>query len=736
MKKKIEKKIVGLTACILAIALVCSVAEAQDITTGLVGYWKLDETSGTTAYNDVAGGSNGAFVGDPDLPTWVDGPVDGAIDFDCTDGDDARYVTCDDYSALDITGDRSMAAWIKIDDWNANYWAGLFTKGGSNDGSYNLIQGRLYTDGSGSDHGIAFQVKGINQYPPDGVKRQQVVRGAVTVDDGEWHLAVGTFHHDRGDGTGLLSIYVDGVLDADYVVGNGATATNDNPIWINGQYGTPGVPHTGFPNSSIDDARIYNRALTAEDVAYMYSLVNAAPQVDAGTFMGALVDTATQLAAVVSDDGQPDPPSSLTYAWSKLSGPGAVEFSDAAIENPTVTFDAIGAYELQLSVSDSERDACDVLDVLVRASDDPIAHWDFETGTGTNVVDRSANNNFGTFAGDPEPNWASGWVGTWALEVADNSYVEITADPTVGDPNLDTMYGAVTVSAWFKVDEWMSDSWDGIVTKGKGDGTPDGYGGWLLMRNSSTDSLAFSTPGPGMAKGSVNVNDGHWHHAVGVHNGTTISLYVDGVLDASVEADGLVIPKTAKVWINGNSQAEVGEELFFDGLIDDVRIYDYAISESKIAELLAMGQGFPPQVDAGADTTFYVRYGSLQLDATVTDETPPQATLLWTQESGPGTVEFSDATIEDPTATFSEVGEYLLRLTADDPLAVVYDEVTITVEDPTCQDVISDGLLLMADLSGPEGTPDCYIDLFDFAAFAGNWLRCNDPQNLECEFPY
>ena len=79
------------------------------------------------------------------------------------------------------------------------------------------------------------------------------------------------------------------------------------------------------------------------------------------------------------------------------------------------------------------------------------------------------------------------------------------------------------------------------------------------------------------------------------------------------------------------------------------------------------------------------------------------------------------------TVTFSEVGDYVLRLTATDVLGTVFDEVEITVEDPICDDVIDDGLLLQADISGSGGAPDCRVDLYDFAEFAGNWLRCNDP---------
>jgi len=55
---------------------------------------------------------------------------------------------------------------------------------------------------------------------------------------------------------------------------------------------------------------------------------------------------------------------------------------------------------------------------------------------------------------------------------------------------------------------------------------------------------------------------------------------------------------------------------------------------------------------------------------------------------------------------------------------------------PTCQNVIDDGLLMIGDISGTEGTPDCRIDLYDFVVFSEYWLRCNNPQDPECEFLY
>ena len=67
------------------------------------------------------------------------------------------------------------------------------------------------------------------------------------------------------------------------------------------------------------------------------------------------------------------------------------------------------------------------------------------------------------------------------------------------------------------------------------------------------------------------------------------------------------------------------------------------------------------------------------LDGTVTDDgrpNPPAAvTTTWTQQSGPGTVTFGNASAIDTTATFSAAGTYVLRLTADDGDLDAFDEV-------------------------------------------------------------
>ncbi|MEJ2559487.1 MAG: Ig-like domain-containing protein, partial [Anaerolineae bacterium] len=89
-----------------------------------------------------------------------------------------------------------------------------------------------------------------------------------------------------------------------------------------------------------------------------------------------------------------------------------------------------------------------------------------------------------------------------------------------------------------------------------------------------------------------------------------------------------------------------------------------------------------PSVNAGPDQTIFFP-NSANLNGIVTDDglpDPPGAvTTTWSQVSGPSMATFADASAVATTASFSEVGSYVLRLTADDGEFSASDEVTIMV---------------------------------------------------------
>ncbi|HNP35347.1 MAG TPA: DNRLRE domain-containing protein [Woeseiaceae bacterium] len=102
----------------------------------------------------------------------------------------------------------------------------------------------------------------------------------------------------------------------------------------------------------------------------------------------------------------------------------------------------------------------------------------------------------------------------------------------------------------------------------------------------------------------------------------------------------------------------------------------------------------PPTVSAGTDETVFLGDGAA-LAGNVTDDglpDPPAAVITsWTKVSGPGTADFSDPALPATTVNFGEVGEYVLRLAADDGEYLAFDDVRISVVEPGAQVNISAG---------------------------------------------
>ncbi len=140
---------------------------------------------------------------------------------------------------------------------------------------------------------------------------------------------------------------------------------------------------------------------------------------------------------------------------------------------------------------------------------------------------------------------------------------------------------AVTVDAWIKTDQLASaEDWAPIVAKGDT--------AWRLHRYRNTNFAGFSintgTTGYDVF-GATNINDGQWHHLAGIFDGTTIYVYVDGVLDgpnATLAVPGPIDTNDYEVRIGNNSQIE---SRFWNGQIDEVEIFNTALSGTDIANI-------------------------------------------------------------------------------------------------------------------------------------------------------
>ncbi len=192
--------------------------------------------------------------------------------------------------------------------------------------------------------------------------------------------------------------------------------------------------------------------------------------------------------------------------------------------------------------------------------------WHFDEDSGTTVTDSSGNGNTGTYYGETfndgtlknGPQWVDGKFGKALSFDGVDDYVDCGNDSSL---NLDN---EVTVEAWIKPIAVPS-SGEGLASKA------DLSYGLTYYGNGQVYFYTYS----GSHFSTTSLPTGEWSHVVGTYDGTTRRLYVNGVLKDEDNDPGLSLSSSAKFKIGYYSG-------YFNGLIDEVRIYNRALSEAEI----------------------------------------------------------------------------------------------------------------------------------------------------------
>ena len=276
-----------------------------------------------------------------------------------------------------------------------------------------------------------------------------------------------------------------------------------------------------------------------------------------------------------SSAGSSDPEGTpLAYSW--VFGDGGT--STAA--NPSHVYQANGNYVARLTVSDGTNTASSAdISISVRTPGNPlIASYSFDETSGTTVVDASGSGHNGTIVGATRT--SAGRRGG-ALEFNGTS-AYVTVQPTAA-MNLTS---GMTLSAWVK---------------------PTALGGWrpIILKSELSYVLhgsgsQASVPNVGGSFASANLFGtaplplNTWTHLAATYDGNTLRLYVDGNLAASRAQTGSIQPSTGALHIG----ADPIFNAFWAGAIDEVRIYDRALSDTEVrAEIgprTPEGFGFAP----------------------------------------------------------------------------------------------------------------------------------------------
>ena len=223
---------------------------------GLVGYWKMDEaalnscTGGTNDACDSSGnGNDGAFEASMTASDFVGAKFGNGVDFDGTDD----YVGVTDSTSLDTTADAfTLSAWIydnDVDDGTDDDRI-VVSKGNTGD-----TVNTTWNFGINDSKVVYLQIA-------DGSSFKTLTGSAGSaISYQTWTHVVATF-----DGT-TMRLYVNGVLSGSPKVSTIGALIDAGDVVIGRQSaGDCGAPYNSCWNGKLDEARIYNRALTPAEI--------------------------------------------------------------------------------------------------------------------------------------------------------------------------------------------------------------------------------------------------------------------------------------------------------------------------------------------------------------------------------------------------------------------------------------------------------------------------------------
>ncbi|MCG2826397.1 MAG: right-handed parallel beta-helix repeat-containing protein, partial [Thermoplasmatales archaeon] len=195
-----------------------------------------------------------------------------------------------------------------------------------------------------------------------------------------------------------------------------------------------------------------------------------------------------------------------------------------------------------------------------------IASWHFNENAGDTVYDSSGNNNDGAVYGAI---WTTGVNGSALSFDGENDYVEV--------PDNDSLdiTDAITIEAWIYPKGWGEGSLGSIADKN----WQTGYA-FYLKNTEGQESIKFASNNAGVVQtadsGSITLNE--WQHVVVTYDRQNVVFYVNGINKGGGAETNAIGTNSESLFI-GN---DMGTACTFNGIIDEVRIYNRALNATEI----------------------------------------------------------------------------------------------------------------------------------------------------------
>ncbi|MGR9087268.1 MAG: LamG-like jellyroll fold domain-containing protein, partial [Gammaproteobacteria bacterium] len=301
-------------------------------------------------------------------------------------------------------------------------------------------------------------------------------------------------------------------------------------------------------------------------------------------------------------------------------------------------------YHFRISSTDADNNTGNSVDLtfstLQAINPDLVAYWPMDPGTGSTLPDMSGNGHTGTLVNGAVLTTSGG-----VLFDGVDDYVDVG--------QFDIPGNAMTIAAWFWADDLANCSFQDcrIISKATGIQEQDHYFMVSPVIVNSEIRLRFRIKTNGatstLAASSGSLSNQTWFHVAAVYDGQSMRLYKDGIEVGSKSKSGsLTTNSDISVWLGSNPPNATSRP--WKGQIDDVRIYNYALTNEEILALTSTPTN-PPAIS----------------DIQVTSITTDSAIVTWTTD------EASDSVVDyGTTAAYGSTG--------GDPALVTSHSVTLT----------------------------------------------------------
>jgi hypothetical protein len=413
-----------------------SASDIQDIYSK-IGHWKLDESSGTSASDSSMYGRTGTVTG---TSTWAAAVINNGFTFNGSTKIQASGL-------LGSPSSFTIAAWANL------------TTADTNGSEIISLGDRVY---------LRLDEAGVAKIAFYNGSSFVTASYAVAYVDTGWHHFAGVFSNS-GD---TLKLYVDGVQVASTSTTSNVSYFGAGSNTVIGRHGNSGT-NNDF-TGSIDDVQVYNRALSASEVAELYGFVG---------------------------------------------------------------------------------------------------YWKLNQTSGTTATDSSPFGANGTLSGTAH--WSTDCGGMTCFDFDGSTNYFSTTSASQLQPTT-----ALTITAWIKGDTWGAGSETDTILR-KGDASPNNY---IFAVADGKVMLCLDEADTAGIRSTTTLSTGQWYHVAATWDGSTVKIYIDGVLNTSTSRTGTIGTDTRTLYMGGRS----GGTDMFNGMIRDVRFYNRALSANDVKHLAGL----------------------------------------------------------------------------------------------------------------------------------------------------